>query len=1063
MKKRILASLMSLCLLVGLLPTAAFAAEDPSAGKDEQPAVCTCEAPCTEESRDETCPVCVEGYTLCEAQAEPTTTEPGNDPDAQHGGEDGSEPAGPICAELAGCVDGSHAPECPLYVAPVEPDEVPAPVEPTEENAILDPAPVANSGELSGTCGAEGSENSVTWALTKNEDGEDTYTLTISGNGAMKDFTYKKDTETQKFGSDAPWYKNLTRNDSTKMFPITELVIGDGVTYIGSGAFASLSVKTVSFASNVTGYGKYVFIDCALSETVDWSGFTPTAVPEGLFYGNSNLANSKIDGTTYENEIVIPEGIDTVGTSAFLSCTSLMEIDLSNITKSIGENAFGGCTSLKTVKLPAAVNSGCETSYFGTRCFNTTAIETITLPNNVTTISEAMFNRCGLLTDVVTTNSITKIGKQAFFCDRDSTGRQGRSDNQYSSFVGNGLDLSSVTEIGDSAFSTCSRLKSIIHLDSIQSLGERAFCDSSSVQVVDMSKSQNLNTTSNNALGNLSDNSIIYIPNSNAGSLTGKYQGVYTASKTILAITNGGIFAPDTEFDSGTLATPIKDGYEFEGWYSSNGEGDNWGNEVTDPQKNNTYYAKWTDSTDYSISEENKNISLEMTYGDQAASKSVTVTGPQESPSITKVESSHEAIEASHEGMTVTITAADNLDAGTYTGTVYVYTGDGATHWIDVTLKIQKAKPIISISATPTSLSGGGTVTLTVDAANLPEDAEVSVTCNNTAYNPTDNGNGTYTAVLSNSTATYKFTAMYAGDANHEAGSAECEVSVTHTSSSSGGGGGGSTSYAISTPSDVDNGSIKVSPTRASKGSTVTITVKPDEGYELDELVVTDKNGDTVKLTDKGDGKYTFKMPASKVEVEVSFVPQADPDIGLPFVDVPSGSWYEDAVWYVYENGLMAGTSDTTFAPDITTSRGMIVTILYRLEGTPAVSGASGFADVVDGQYYTDAVAWAAANNIVGGYGNGLFGPNDTITREQMAAILYRYAQYKGYDVTASADLSGYSDAAQVSSYALAALQWANAEGLVNGTSDTTLTPGGSATRAQVAVILMRFCENIAE
>ena len=194
----------------------------------------------------------------------------------------------------------------------------------------------------------------------------------------------------------------------------------------------------------------------------------------------------------------------------------------------------------------------------------------------------------------------------------------------------------------------------------------------------------------------------------------------------------------------------------------------------------------------------------------------------------------------------------------------------------------------------------------------------------------------------------------------------------------------------------------------------------------------------------------------------MSFVPQADPDIGLPFVDVPSGSWYEDAVWYVYENGLMAGTSDTTFAPDITTSRGMIVTILYRLEGTPAISGASGFTDVADGQYYTDAVAWAAANNIVGGYGNGLFGPNDTITREQMAAILYRYAQYKGYDVTASADLSGYSDAAQVSSYALAALQWANAEGLVNGTSDTTLTPGGSATRAQVAVILMRFCENIA-
>lgn len=282
-----------------------------------------------------------------------------------------------------------------------------------------------------------------------------------------------------------------------------------------------------------------------------------------------------------------------------------------------------------------------------------------------------------------------------------------------------------------------------------------------------------------------------------------------------------------------------------------------------------------------------------------------------------------------------------------------------------------------------------------------------------------------------------------------------------YTGGSSGGGGGSSSaSYAI-TIDKTSGGTVKVSPTRADKGDTVTITVDPKNGYELDKLVVTDKNGDTVKLTDKGNGKYTFKMPGSKVEIEASFVSQADPDIGLPFVDVPSGSWYEDAARYVYEKGLMAGTSDTTFSPNTTTTRGMIVTILYRLEGAPAVSGSSSFTDVAAGRYYADAVAWAAANNIVGGYGNGLFGPNDTITREQMAAILYRYAQYKGYDVTASADLSGYSDAAQVSSYALAALQWANAEGLVNGTSGTTLTPGGSATRAQVAVILMRFCENI--
>ena len=256
------------------------------------------------------------------------------------------------------------------------------------------------------------------------------------------------------------------------------------------------------------------------------------------------------------------------------------------------------------------------------------------------------------------------------------------------------------------------------------------------------------------------------------------------------------------------------------------------------------------------------------------------------------------------------------------------------------------------------------------------------------------------------------------------------------------------------------DGSIKVTPNRASAGTRVTITAKPSSGYELDELTVTDRKGNELKVTDRGDNKYTFQMTSGKVEIEVSFTKIEEKPTGNPFIDVAEGSWYSDAVQYVYDKGLMAGTSSTTFSPDETTTRGMIVTILYRLEGAPEISGSSSFIDVAAGQYYANAVAWAAANNIVGGYGNGLFGPKDTITREQIAAILYRYSQYKGYDVTASADLSGYSDIAQVSSYALAALQWAKAEGLVNGT-DTTLTPDGSATRAQVAVILMRFCETI--
>ena len=197
--------------------------------------------------------------------------------------------------------------------------------------------------------------------------------------------------------------------------------------------------------------------------------------------------------------------------------------------------------------------------------------------------------------------------------------------------------------------------------------------------------------------------------------------------------------------------------------------------------------------------------------------------------------------------------------------------------------------------------------------------------------------------------------------------------------------------------------------------------------------------------------------------IEVTFVRTGGTAGAAPFLDVAEDAWYADAVAYVYDNGLMSGTSTTLFSPNATTTRGMIVTMLYRLEGEPRVNSGSTFDDVDAGMYYADAVAWASQNDIVTGYDEATFGPNNAITREQMAAILYRYAQYKGYRTTADADLSGYVDADSVSSYALASLQWANAAGLVTGTSSNTLTPDGSATRAQVATIFMRFMEDVAE
>lgn len=269
--------------------------------------------------------------------------------------------------------------------------------------------------------------------------------------------------------------------------------------------------------------------------------------------------------------------------------------------------------------------------------------------------------------------------------------------------------------------------------------------------------------------------------------------------------------------------------------------------------------------------------------------------------------------------------------------------------------------------------------------------------------------------------------------------------------------------YEISKPSDVENGSIKVSDSKAKKGDTVTITVTPDEGYELDKLAVYDEDGDKIDLKDKGDGKFTFEMPKGDVEIEVSFALIEDETVKANFADVAADAWYADAVQYVYENGMMSGTSETTFSPDLTTTRGMIVTILYRMENEPAVTGTTAFTDVAADQYYANAVAWAAQNGIVSGTTATTFAPNNAITREQMAAILYRYAQFKGYDVSVKADLSVYTDAAQVSTYATDAMAWANGAQLITGTSQAMQTPASNATRAQVATILMRFCENIAK
>ena len=274
---------------------------------------------------------------------------------------------------------------------------------------------------------------------------------------------------------------------------------------------------------------------------------------------------------------------------------------------------------------------------------------------------------------------------------------------------------------------------------------------------------------------------------------------------------------------------------------------------------------------------------------------------------------------------------------------------------------------------------------------------------------------------------------------------------VSYTRPSGGGGGGGSSSsgdYIVSVDKTT-HGKVTVSPSRADKGDIVTITVRPDKGYELDELTVTDKSGDTIKIKDKGDGKFTFTMPGSKVTVEASFK-QIDAEPEVPaFADVPADAYYADAVKWAVEQGITSGTSATTFSPDMSCTRAQIVTFLWRANGSPKADGANPFTDVSADAYYYDAVLWAVKEGITSGTSATTFSPDATVTRGQTVTFLYRAAGAPAVTGGSFADVA--ADA-----YYADAVAWAVKEGITSGTGGNSFSPDAPCTRGQIVTFLYR-------
>ena len=414
------------------------------------------------------------------------------------------------------------------------------------------------------------------------------------------------------------------------------------------------------------------------------------------------------------------------------------------------------------------------------------------------------------------------------------------------------------------------------------------------------------------------------------------------------------------------------------------------------------------------------------TYGDKPFTFTYTAN---KAATVTSSNTSVATVQDNKGTVTVTIVGA---------GTTEISVGfDGSTDYSaasdEFMLTVNKATPSIKISATPDTLTGGGSVELTV--SGVPTEGKLAVTCDNDIT--VSEKDGKYTAQLPNATKNYTFTAKYTGTNNYNDVEKSCKVSVTYKGSSHH---SSSTSNTVSA-STASNGKVALDKSTAKKGDTVTVTVTPDAGYQLDKLTVTDAKGNTIAVAKKGDNQYTFTMPDSKVTITPTFSKIEDTKPSKTgFNDVASSAGYADVVQYVTDKGLMNGTDDNQFSPSASTTRGMLMTVLARYAGEDTTGGAT---------WYEKGMNWAKAKGVSDGTN-----PNANITREQLVTMMYRYA---GSPAT-NGSLDNFSDAASVSSYAVNAIQWAVANGIVNG-SNGKLNPQNNATRAEVAAILMRFCQ----
>ena len=984
-----------------------------------------------------------------------------------------------------------------------------------------DEAAPQNNSVLEGSCGAEG--DNVTWKLTQNNEGNEnpTYTLTISGNGAMADYAVGK----------APWHMALGANANRKQ--INKIELPSGLTRIGDNAFLQANVTDVEIPNTVISIGTNAFWNCNTIQTT-----IPASVQElgaTAFYGtfvvnvdtNSPYFCSEEDGKILYNKD------KTTLYQVSQDCTG--EFTIPNTVTTINDFAMNGCANVTgKLVIPDSVQT------IGVSAFESSGFTSLTLGNSVKEIGRSAFYNCATMTgDLVIPAAVTTIGENAFA----STGFNGKLDFQaqieeFPAAIFKGLNFTSVSfsdsvkTIGDRAFENCKQLATVTFGQGLETIGSFAFEGAGISGKLTFPDS--LKRIKTFAFSNCLGITEIDFPEGNAtieyGAFTGD-TGVqkikiplseiqfdkltnegywiftqYTANKleTIVVGTapneksmslfanslaglktivigtgvsqiNSYAFQNANSLESALYPSDLNIDNEYQGNQNLINVGTKYTVAANGSMGQNTEQAMLTFvtpegktcpavtylSTNESAVTVDANgmikavgsvgqkatimaqydgttfAKVDVTIGTSAGEDfysidpviaDQTYTGTELKPAVKVTKNGKEITEG------FTVKYDNNTNVGTATATVKV----GDTVIGTATFNIVKATPSITISATPDTLTGGGSVELTV--SGVPTEGQLAVTCDNDIT--VTEKDGKYTAALPNETKDYTFKADYTGTDLYNNASDTCVVSVTykgsshHSSSSS----SSSTSNTVSA-STASNGKVSLDKSTAKKGDTVTVTVTPDAGYQLDKLTITDAKGKTVDVTKKSDGKYTFTMPEGKVTVTPTFSKIEDTKPSRNgFDDVASSDWYADAVKYVADKGLMNGTDDNQFSPNASTTRGMLMTVLARYAGEDTTGGAT---------WYEKGMEWAKTNGVSDGTN-----PNANITREQLVTMMYRYAG----SPKADGKLDSFSDSASVSSYAENAMQWAVANGIVNG-SNGKLNPQNNATRAEVAAILMRFCE----